>query len=161
MMVIFESYGAPLMALHGLAAYLMIMLFSYSYYFLYRAHKTGRYKKLDYEKRVARTGYLLYLFHFLLGAMIYPAFRIYVRAAYFDTELKAGTGLFEIKEHLAFFTLLLYTAYMALGRADFRRDPAMFRPYFALATMGLVSVWILGILGFTIATLKSLGVMLP
>jgi hypothetical protein len=160
-MVIFESYGAPLMAIHGLAAYLMIMLFSYSYYILYGVYRTGRYKKLDYEKGVSRTGYLFFLLTFFLGAVIYPAFRVYVRADYFDPELRYGTGLFEIKEHLAFFTFLVYTAFIALGRTDFRKEPAMFRPYLTLATIGVVSIWVLVILGFTIATLKSLGVMLP
>jgi hypothetical protein len=139
----------------------MIMLFTYSYYFVYSAHHTGRYKKLEKEKDISRGGYLLYILSFLLGAAIYPAFRVYVRADYFDIGPKYATGLFEIKEHLAFFILLIYTAYVVIGRINFREEPQKLKLYFALATIGVISIWVLGILGFTITTLKSLAVMIP
>jgi hypothetical protein len=38
---------------------------------------------------------------YVLGALVYPTFRIRVRHEYFDRAVRWATGLFEAKEHLA------------------------------------------------------------
>ena len=52
----------------------------------------------------------------LLGAFLYPPFRVDVRAAYLDTQVPWGTGLFELKEHAAAMGLALLPLYWAAWR---------------------------------------------
>ena len=92
--------------------------------------------------------YILFLSYstcMLLGALLYPTFRVRVRYEYFDTALPWATALFEIKEHaaaLALFPVLLL--FVLLRNTDFR-DPSH-RQYIPLCALMLL--WVIGTLGF-------------
>jgi len=53
--------------------------------------KFGRKKRELYFVRVSLWSYVIV---YLFGCLIYPAFRVYFRAAYFDVDLPWATGLF-------------------------------------------------------------------
>lgn len=57
-----------------------------------------------------------YIGTFVLGALIYPTFRVEVRAAVFDETMPWLTGLFEMKEHLAALGLMPAIGIIILGR---------------------------------------------
>ena len=69
----------------------------------------GRREKLRLFATYSRIVIWLYPITVLLGAVIYPAFRVEVRATYFDVALPWATALFEIKEHLVGLALPLTT----------------------------------------------------
>lgn len=54
---------------------------------------------------------------FALGALLYPTFRVRVRATLFDPLLPWATGLFELKEHLASVGLVAVVALALLLRS--------------------------------------------
>ncbi len=123
-MVALEPLAKPLLFLHlvaaacvaGAAVHLVLRVWGYL---------RGRFIKTRLEKVYAQILVVSYAVCYLLGALIYPTFRVHVRAAYFDAEMPWATGLFEAKEHLA--TLGLVTAVgvwllsLAMGRPA--RDP--------------------------------------
>ena len=57
-----------------------------------------------------------YLLTMLMGTIIYPAFRVEVRAELFDTTMPWLTGLFEIKEHLAALGIVPAIMLLVIGR---------------------------------------------
>lgn len=99
-MIIFESVARPLLFLHliaaacaaGAAVHLAIRVWGYL---------RGRVIKIPHEKLYAHLLLVSYGSCYALGAVVYPTFRIRVRAEYFDRLLPWATGLFEIKEHFA------------------------------------------------------------
>ncbi len=67
-------------------------------------------------ERYVRAVVLLFCTTLALGALLYPPFRLDVRAAYLDTHVPWGTGLFEMKEHAAAMGLALLPLYWASWR---------------------------------------------
>ena len=53
---------------------------------------------------------------YFLGALIYPTFRVRVRAALLDSHYPWATGLFEIKEHAASLVFIPVLAIVVLSR---------------------------------------------
>ena len=93
----------------------------------------------------------LLLFTTLTGFLLYPHFRVNVRAAFLDEQVPWATRLFEVKEHLAIFTLPLSLSFWVLARQQ-----AATR---AQAWMGLslwLSVLFLFVAGVLIANVKGL-----
>jgi hypothetical protein len=60
---------------------------------------------------------VLFLVTFILGGVIYPAYRLNVRTYLSDYRLLSAEGAFEIKEHLAAIALGLLPFYWYLWRA--------------------------------------------
>ena len=104
-MILFESVARPLLFLHliaaacvaGSAIHLAIRVNGYI---------RGKAIKIAHERLYARLLVISYVACFLLGAAIYPTFRIRVRHDYFDQAMPWATALFEVKEHLATVGLL-------------------------------------------------------
>ncbi len=99
---------------------------------------------------------LAYLATFVLGTLIYPAFRVYVRAAYFDPSVPLATGAFEIKEHWLALGLTLLFIQVALSRR-LDRDPGLSPTETTLFTInGLLLtlvVWLAVLVGFVLTAL--------
>lgn len=58
----------------------------------------------------------LFAVTFVIGLLVYPAFRVYVRAQYFDVDLPLATGFFEVKEHWLGLALGLLGMYYPMSR---------------------------------------------
>lgn len=97
-----------------------------------------------------------YLFTFVYGMLLYPVFRVTVRAVLLDPSLPHGTGIFEIKEHLAalgaFLALTLLTLSI-FGRL--RRTSVWRRQLFAgLFTMFAIISTTLIVLAYTLSGIR-------
>jgi hypothetical protein len=113
--IIFEPIAKPLLFLHlvsaivclATAVHLALRLFQNL-----RAHRLSMHGIRLHAKIVAPA----YLISFVLGAMVYPTFRVRVRHDYFDPQLPWATAMFEMKEHCAALGLLpaLLLLYIAL-----------------------------------------------
>lgn len=84
-------------------------------------------KRPDWKKinRFVIIGSLGYLITWILGLLIYPVFRVNVRAVSFDSYLPWATGLFEVKEHVGSIgliaTLALFAFAYYFGKEDSSR----------------------------------------
>jgi cytochrome bd-type quinol oxidase subunit 1 len=115
-MVVFESIARPLLFLHLIAAtcvtasavHLAIRVWGYL---------RGNVTKVPFEKTYARLLVVSYAVCYVLGAIVYPAFRVRVRAEYFDAAVPWATGLFEVKEHLATLGMVIAVGIWLLSRA--------------------------------------------
>lgn len=97
-----------------------------------------------------------YLVCYALGLIVYPDFRVEVRAAYFDPQLPLATGFFEVKEHWLGLGLLALIAFWPLSRRlDLRDDTTETRAFFALAVLLAVLVWFGTFTGLGLVTLRS------
>lgn len=105
-----ENYASILRSLHGGIGILSLFALGFGVYLIIRR------VKIDWSSglKVSLIGIWAYLSSFILGLLIYPVFRIKVRAAYFDPKLPWLTGLFEIKEFveaIGLFIALVLLAY--------------------------------------------------
>jgi hypothetical protein len=72
---------------------------------------------------------LLYAASVVIGALLYPRYRIDVRPLLEDMQLRAANGLFETKEHFAAVGLGLLPAYWMLWRQPLSLEYAPTRKY--------------------------------
>jgi uncharacterized membrane protein YjgN (DUF898 family) len=82
---------------------------------------------------------------FAVGLVLYPAYRVRVRALDFDRNAPIYSQLFDLKEHLAALSLALVVAAALAGRS--RTDGGDRWPVAAVATTAALFVWIVAVLG--------------
>jgi hypothetical protein len=104
-----------------------------------------------HAERYVRAVILLFCFTVFLGALLYPEFRIEVRAGFLDAQKPWATGLFEIKEHAAAMGLATLPLYAAAWR-----DPKA-KGAQRLATLFLAAiVWFNFVVGHIVNNLRGL-----
>jgi hypothetical protein len=59
----------------------------------------GKFARQKQELLHMKIMFWSYLVTYIIGALIYPAFRVHIRATAFDPVIPWATGLFEVKEH--------------------------------------------------------------
>ena len=101
-----EPFVNLLQAAHGIFGFVLFVALLMACIFTF-AVSAANWKHIAVSSSVAAIAYLL---TFLMGWLIYPVFRVDVRAAFLDKLNPWATGLFEIKEHLA-----AVGAFVALG----------------------------------------------
>lgn len=97
---------------------------------------------------------VLYVLTFVLGAVLYPSYRIDVRVVLEDMRVYAPTGAFELKEHFAALGLGLLPAYWYYWRqpaGDFRWTRRLHAGYLTL------SAWYGFVTGHVLNNLRGLG----
>ncbi|MBI2038478.1 MAG: hypothetical protein HYT19_00960 [Candidatus Nealsonbacteria bacterium] len=115
-----ENYAVFLKGFHGGIGIISLFALGFGVYLIVKR------AKIDWSSglRASLVGIWAYILTFVLGLLIYPVFRIKVRAEYFDIKLPWLSGLFEIKEYLAaigFFialTLLGFYFFFRIGEAE-------------------------------------------
>jgi hypothetical protein len=110
----------PLLILHGLLAMLLLGALTHQAIGMFWKARGNRSGFIDSVRGVRTTAYpnavvVIYVTTFLLGATVYPHFRVDVRTIW-DSEWPAGTGSFEIKEHWAATGLAMLSAYWSVWR---------------------------------------------
>ena len=104
-----------------------------------------------HAERYALAVVVLFVLTAALGMLLYPPFRVHVRADYLDAHVPWGTGLFEIKEHSAAIGLALLPLYGAAWRAPTlagaRRPVTLF--------LALI-VWLNFVIGHIVNNLRGL-----
>jgi hypothetical protein len=96
---------------------------------------------------------------FALGLLLYPAYRVHVRAADLDQSAPFVAQLFDFKEHLALLALVLVLGAALLARLGFRSaDAAALRPALAaLSTSGAALLWVVALLGLYVTARHPVG----
>ena len=98
-MVFAQSIFKILLVLHLAAA--VVLLGSSTHNVLVLIGMNGKSEKsIKVEQKFAAISFYAFLVCFIIGMVVYPAFRHYVQALYFEASLPWATGMFEIKEHL-------------------------------------------------------------
>ena len=72
----------------------------------------GRFARQKLELLYVKVSFWAYIIVYVLGALIYPAFRVYLRGVYFDPQIPWATGLFEVKVHWGAIGLGLFFVYL-------------------------------------------------
>lgn len=107
-----ENIASILLGAHLVAAIItLIALLAASAYLVFASEK-------DWKTGVkaAFWGAWGYVVSFVIGLLIYPVFRVNVRAADFDKARPWATGLFEVKEHIGAVALFAALAIIILAK---------------------------------------------
>ncbi|MCS6915918.1 MAG: hypothetical protein RMK29_07945 [Myxococcales bacterium] len=137
--IVLFAYGLPLLVLHALCA---VALGGAS---VHQASVAILALRGRFRPRLARTygtvSLWLYGATLLWGALLYPRYRIHVRAAYLDAHAPWAANLFDLKENLATLGLPL-----AVGTFLLSRDMAQLR-------QDREALWLYGVLALLLAAL--------
>jgi len=90
---------------------------------------------------------------FALGALLYPSYRIRVRAEYFDAHLPWASALFDLKENLAALLCPLLVAAWWLGRHP--GHAARSAGFAGCAYAAAATVWFNVVSGMLLTSLRS------
>jgi hypothetical protein len=90
----------------------------------------------------------------ILGGLLYPQYRLDVRTALEDMQMRAANGIFEIKEHLAAIGLGLLPTYWLFWRAPLAPEQAPARRY--LTWLLAFIVWWNFLVGHVLNNIKGL-----
>lgn len=123
-----------------------------------RHYLRGRFKRVELEKTYARVISAAYLFTFVVGAVLYPTYRVHVRGYYLDRYAPFFAGLFDVKE--VFASLALIVA-LGLGALTYTLKPAeerWFLPvYAAMSFIVCGVVWLNVVAGVLIVSVRGPG----
>ena len=120
-----ENFASILKSLHGGIGILSLLALAFGVYSIIIQ------RKIDWNAglKASLVGILAYVLSFILGLLIYPVFRVRVRAEYFDPKLPWLTGLFEIKEYVGAIglfvalVLLCYYLFFKIEESEKLPDP--------------------------------------
>ena len=154
-MVFLERLYEVLLLAHLLVTFVLVGCLTHNLLIVrnYLGSKFGHKKRELYYVRVSLWSYVIV---YILGALIYPVFRTYIRADYFDPELPWATGLFEVKEHWGSLGLALFYVYYYLRKSfepDVEKDKLWF--YVPLCVLLNIIVWYKVIVGCYLSLLKG------
>jgi hypothetical protein len=115
---------------------------------------------VDRFRAVPATSYagaivVLYLLTAVLGAVIYPEYRMSIRVVLEQLELRSANGVFELKEHVAVVGLALLPAYRHFWRAPLQDGHAGTRALLT-ALLALV-VWWNFLVGHVLNNIRGFG----
>src|SRR5689334_6689320 len=97
-MIFLEGIAKLLLMLHVSCAIALIGAATHNGIMAFQ-HLRGRFYRPDLQKTYTKIIAWLYPATFLLGLLIYPVFKHYVRDQYMDHHVPLATGFFEVKEH--------------------------------------------------------------
>lgn len=161
-LIVFERWVRGLLVLHALAAAALVGAATHQLLWC-RGYLHGHYDASERERGMARLSAALYLFTFLLGAVLYPTYKVRVRAVWFDAPLPAVDlgwvgRLFDIKEHWAALGAAAALGLVWLGRfAHPARWPASARLYVGLSLVVCTTTWAGAIIGLVVASYRAVG----
>ncbi len=115
-MVFLENFYGLLLLAHLFATFVLVGSMTHNLLIVigYVRGKCGRQKL---ELLYVKVSFWAYIIAYVLGVLIYPAFGVYIRGAYFDPQIPWATGLFEVKEHWGALGLALFFVYYFLRKS--------------------------------------------
>lgn len=155
-----EPVAVPLLLLHAVAGFAAVGATTHhAVYSLLAARGQRRPGPLRRFGWLAPAAVALQL---ALGFILYPTYRVRVRAAVFDVQAPLWSQLFDLKEHLAALSLPLLLAAALAGRALARneeasRGPAVARGVAALSCSGALFVWLAALIGLAVTARHPVG----
>lgn len=153
-----------LLLLHGLAAVLLLGALTHQAVGMFWRATGPRTTFITAVRGVRTNAYpnavvLLFVLTFLLGAIIYPDFRVDVRAIW-DVERPSATGSFEIKEHYGAIALGLLPGYWASWRlqsSSMQDEPRLLLARKLLTLWLTLLVWSDFLLGHILNNIQGLS----
>ncbi|HMI94970.1 MAG TPA: hypothetical protein VK479_00560 [Micropepsaceae bacterium] len=105
-----------LLIIHGVIAVFLIGAITHHFLSVFWPRRPGQSDFVARARGVNSKGYvqtiiILYVVTFVLGSILYPTYRVFVRPPLQDLMLTYAIGLFEIKENFAAIGLALLPAY--------------------------------------------------
>lgn len=167
--MLLEPLARPLLIAHALAAGTLVALTTHHLVWIVRSRGTRR----RGEPRFALLASGAFFLAFTFGGLLYPTYRIRVRAEYLDAPAARAASpssasppalappriarLFDVKEHVVALGLIASAALFWLSR---RADPTAegVRPfYLALALFVCAASWVGVLVGLYTAAARSIG----
>lgn len=154
-MVFLENFYEVLLLAHLFATIVLVGSMTHNLLIVikYVRGKFGRKKREQYFVKISVWAYT---FIYIIGCLIYPAFGVYMRHHYFDSESPWATGLFEVKEHWGTVGLALFFVYYFLRKSfqpDTEREKLFL--YVPLCLLLNVIVWYKVVVGSYLSLLKG------
>jgi len=113
----------------------------------------GRFRKVN-SGAYANAIVVLFVVTAIGGGLLYPQYRLDVRTALEDLQLRAANGIFEIKEHLVAIGLGVLPTYWLFWRAPLSSEQAAARRY--LTWLLAFIVWWSFLVGHVLNNIKGL-----
>jgi hypothetical protein len=113
----------------------------------------GRFRSVD-SAGYANAIVVLFVITAIGGGLLYPQYRLDVRTALEDLQLRAANGVFEIKEHLVAIGLGLLPTYWLFWKAPAASEQATARRY--LTWLLAFIVWWSFLVGHVLNNIKGL-----
>jgi len=155
--IIFEPYSKLILFFHLLSA-IVATASAIHLAMRFTMALRGRKGLFRIKKVHAQILAVSYTFSFVLGAMLYPTFRVRVRHEYFDVDLPWATALFEVKEHYAALALLPVLAlYVISSKLDFTQsEDRRYVPLcYVLLSATILALFYNAVAGWYLGTLRS------
>jgi hypothetical protein len=184
-MIFLERWARPLLIIHAIAAAVLVAATTHHVVWLrgYFRREFGRYKG---ERRFALIASVAFVITFVLGNLLYPTYKVRVRAEFFDNpaavaeeirlrqaqekltspapasadlpSLSPIARLFDIKEHWVALGCAASLALLLLSRlAHPREQPTVLMLYLGLALFVCTTAWWGAIVGLITASFRSVG----
>jgi hypothetical protein len=144
-----------------------VLVGSASHHLLWcRGYLSGKFGRAKAERRFAWIVAIAFSCTFLLGNIIYPTYKVRVRAEYFDSPqmmvhgLAAIGRLFDIKEHWVALGWIAALLLLALSRWAHPKDnPHVTRLYLGVSLFVCATAWFGAIIGLLTASYKSVAAL--
>jgi hypothetical protein len=93
-----ESFARPLLVLHAVSAAVLVGATTHQLLWC-RHYFSGRYGRIKAERRFATISSVAFVLTFVLGNLLYPTYKVRVRAQYFDNPPAIAEELRQRAEH--------------------------------------------------------------
>lgn len=150
-----------LLIFHGLCAVFMLGALTHQTLSAWWPATAGAGRSVFHSFRAVRaatyanTIVILYVATALMGAVLYPTYRIGVRSFFEDLRLNTATGIFELKEHFVAVGLGLLPAYWYFWRQPLVAETATARK--AVTALLAFIVWYSFIVGHVTSSIRGFG----
>jgi hypothetical protein len=152
-------YGARrlLLVLHAGASIVLIGA-STHHALQMRHYLRGRFGREKLEKLYAKVVSVAYVVTFVLGALLYPSYRVHVRGYFLDRHAPAYADLFDVKETYASLALVIAIG-LGLLALTLRpaETPALVRVYAVMSFVVCAVVWLDVIAGILVVSVRGVG----
>ena len=183
--MLLEGLARPLLLLHGLAA--AVLVASSTHHLLWcRSYRRGRFVRVAAERRFAALVAVAFATTFTVGALLYPTYKVRVRAQYFDApgavaavadlaaaqaerlghpsappaarDLTWAGRLFDVKEHwIALGAGAALLLFVLSRRAHPSVHPEVVPLYLAHSAFVCASAWLAALVGLLTTALRAVG----
>ena len=136
-MVFLENFYSFLLLIHLFATFVLVGSMTHNFLIVV-GYLRSKFARQKLEWLYVRVSLWSYVIVYVIGALIYPAFRVYIRPD-FDKELPWATGLFEVKEHWGAVGLALFFVYYFL-RKNFQPNKEKEKLFFYVPLCFLLNI---------------------
>jgi hypothetical protein len=160
--IFLEAFARPLLLLHAVAGFTTVG--ATTHHAVYAWLAVGGPRRSAQLRRFGWIAPAALLSQILLGLVLYPTYRVRVRAAHLDRELPLVVQLFDFKEHLAALAVVLVLGAAFAGRrlgappavADVASRP-LTQATAALSVTGAALVWVTALIGLYVTSVHPVG----